>query len=81
MTSCLRSEEILTQLNFEMRNLVGKLGKFAFSKGFGKSVYIVASKRTPIARYAGAYKSINAPDLGAHAIEACLGGLGLEGGI
>ena len=53
--------------------------KSSFSKLAGRNVYIVASKRTPIASYLGAFSEINAPLLASHAIKACLNELNLKG--
>jgi acetyl-CoA C-acetyltransferase len=42
------------------------------------SAVIVGIARTPIGRFGGAYKPLNAVELGAHAIEAALGRSGLD---
>jgi len=42
------------------------------------SAVIVGIARTPIGRFGGAYKSLSAVELGAHAIEAALGRSGLD---
>ena len=58
--------------------MLNKIIKFQFSKSFN-SVYIVASKRTPITTFNGNLSNINAPLLSSHAIKACLKDLNLKG--
>ena len=58
---------------------MSRLLRFSFAKIRKRDVFVVASKRTPIASYLGAYKNLNAPLLGAHAIKAALESINLPG--
>jgi acetyl-CoA acetyltransferase len=48
--------------------------KYAFCRAntFGRDIFIVASKRTPIGSYMGKLSSFTAPELGGRAIQGAL---------
>lgn len=51
---------------------------FSTSKNFGRSVYIVAAKRTPIGSFNGRLSSFGAVELGGHAIRGALDSINLD---
>jgi acetyl-CoA C-acetyltransferase len=52
--------------------------KYAFSSTFGRDVYIVAARRTPIGAFTGKLSHLQAPELGGIAIKGALDSIKLS---
>ena len=55
------------------------VSKFGSKANFGKPVYIVAAKRTPIGAFMGKLSKIKAPELGSIAIKEALASVNVPG--
>ena len=52
--------------------------KYAFSSTFGRDVYIVAARRTPIGAFTGKLSHLQAPEFGGIAIRGALDSIKLS---